>query len=142
MTKSFLNDLPCWMEHMALDPDTGLDPEGRKLRAADGSPPCSDALLALRPDNSLPHSDEPRIWILLDSAGFRAFNSWECMHACTARLPDCSCLVPVPRHDQSSEVTARLPRPCITPTKNQSSDPCPATWLSEKRTSVDDACIH
>ena len=36
MTRSFFNDVRCWMDHMRLDNDTGIDPPGIKLRAAEG----------------------------------------------------------------------------------------------------------
>jgi len=36
MVQSMLLDPQCWMDHIALDPDTGLDPPGRKLRPAQG----------------------------------------------------------------------------------------------------------
>lgn len=36
MMKTFLNDKDCWQRHMALDPVTGLDPKGVKIRAATG----------------------------------------------------------------------------------------------------------
>lgn len=34
--RSFLSDRDCWKEHMQLDPETGLDPPGIRLRAASG----------------------------------------------------------------------------------------------------------
>ena len=34
--RSFLQDRDCWKEHMALDPLTGVDPPGIRLRAATG----------------------------------------------------------------------------------------------------------
>ncbi|KAJ3108074.1 hypothetical protein HDU97_002309 [Phlyctochytrium planicorne] len=34
--RAVLLDKQCWMEHMMLDPETGLDPPGFKLRAAQG----------------------------------------------------------------------------------------------------------
>ncbi|KAK9918842.1 hypothetical protein WJX75_007445 [Coccomyxa subellipsoidea] len=36
MTQSFMGDKACWLEHMALDNNTGLDPEGVRLRASEG----------------------------------------------------------------------------------------------------------
>lgn len=36
MLRIMLVDKYCWMKHMRLDPDTGLDPPGIKLRAAQG----------------------------------------------------------------------------------------------------------
>ncbi|RKP07295.1 Lecithin:cholesterol/phospholipid:diacylglycerol acyltransferase [Thamnocephalis sphaerospora] len=36
MFRAVLLDKDCWTEHMRLDPDTGLDPPGVKLRAAQG----------------------------------------------------------------------------------------------------------
>ncbi|EIE21902.1 Lecithin:cholesterol acyltransferase [Coccomyxa subellipsoidea C-169] len=36
MTQSFMGDKACWLEHMALDNTTGLDPEGVRLRASEG----------------------------------------------------------------------------------------------------------
>lgn len=36
MTQSFMGDKACWLEHMALNSTTGLDPEGVKLRASEG----------------------------------------------------------------------------------------------------------
>lgn len=36
MGKTALQDLDCWLQHMALDPKTGGDPEGIKLRACEG----------------------------------------------------------------------------------------------------------
>lgn len=35
MTQSFMGDKACWLEHMALDNSTGLDPEGVRLRASE-----------------------------------------------------------------------------------------------------------
>ena len=34
--QAFMNSPKCWLEHMALDPFTGLDPDGIRLRAAEG----------------------------------------------------------------------------------------------------------
>lgn len=34
--RSFLSDRDCWSEHMALDPFTGMDPDGIRLRASEG----------------------------------------------------------------------------------------------------------
>jgi hypothetical protein len=36
MAQWLLTDVNCWLEHLALDPDTGLDPPGIKLRAVTG----------------------------------------------------------------------------------------------------------
>ncbi|OUM67458.1 hypothetical protein PIROE2DRAFT_40017 [Piromyces sp. E2] len=36
MPKAILLDRKCWLEHMMLDPETGLDPPGYKLRASPG----------------------------------------------------------------------------------------------------------
>jgi len=36
MARAFFSNTRCWMEHMRLDPLTGLDPEGIKLRAVRG----------------------------------------------------------------------------------------------------------
>jgi len=36
MVRAILADPYCWMDHVALDPETGLDPPGVKLRAATG----------------------------------------------------------------------------------------------------------
>ncbi|ORX79498.1 LACT-domain-containing protein [Anaeromyces robustus] len=36
MPKAILLDRKCWLEHMMLDPTTGLDPPGYKLRASPG----------------------------------------------------------------------------------------------------------
>mmetsp|Transcript_63462 Transcript_63462/g.138216 ORF Transcript_63462/g.138216 Transcript_63462/m.138216 type:complete len:635 (+) Transcript_63462:82-1986(+) len=36
MVEAILQNLTCWMEHLALDPVTGLDPEGIRLRVAKG----------------------------------------------------------------------------------------------------------
>lgn len=36
MVHTLLGDVRCWVEHMSLDPTTGLDPPGIKLRAAAG----------------------------------------------------------------------------------------------------------
>ena len=36
MGKTALRNLDCWLEHMRLDPVTGSDPEGIKLRACEG----------------------------------------------------------------------------------------------------------
>ncbi|GFR45802.1 hypothetical protein Agub_g7258, partial [Astrephomene gubernaculifera] len=36
MVQAFLSDPGCWFRHMELDPATGLDPEGIKVRAAVG----------------------------------------------------------------------------------------------------------
>ncbi|EPY54035.1 phospholipid-diacylglycerol acyltransferase Plh1 [Schizosaccharomyces cryophilus OY26] len=36
MLKAMLLDKQCWLEHLMLDPKTGLDPPGIKLRAAQG----------------------------------------------------------------------------------------------------------
>ena len=36
MTRTFMADKACWLEHMALNASTGLDPEGVKLRASEG----------------------------------------------------------------------------------------------------------
>jgi hypothetical protein len=36
MTQSFMGDKACWLEHMALNSTTGLDPDGVKLRASEG----------------------------------------------------------------------------------------------------------
>jgi len=36
MPKAILLDRKCWLEHMMLDPKTGLDPPGYKLRASPG----------------------------------------------------------------------------------------------------------
>jgi len=36
MARAFFANMRCWMEHMRLDPNTGLDPEGIKLRAVRG----------------------------------------------------------------------------------------------------------
>ncbi|KAK7207484.1 Phospholipid:diacylglycerol acyltransferase [Myxozyma melibiosi] len=36
MLRSMLLDKNCWLKHITLDPHTGLDPEGYKIRAADG----------------------------------------------------------------------------------------------------------
>ena len=34
--RSFLMETECWLEHMSLDPITGGDPEGIRLRASSG----------------------------------------------------------------------------------------------------------
>lgn len=36
MARTFMLDRDCWIKHMGLDPFTGLDPEGIRLRAATG----------------------------------------------------------------------------------------------------------
>lgn len=36
MFKAVLLDKECWISNMRLDSDTGLDPEGIRLRAAQG----------------------------------------------------------------------------------------------------------
>ncbi|KAL6754080.1 Lecithin:cholesterol acyltransferase-domain-containing protein [Haematococcus lacustris] len=36
MMQTFLRDSSCWFDHMALDPSSGLDPPGVKIRAAQG----------------------------------------------------------------------------------------------------------
>ncbi len=36
MAQAFLLDKDCWFAHMALDPATGLDPPGVKIRASGG----------------------------------------------------------------------------------------------------------
>jgi phospholipid:diacylglycerol acyltransferase len=36
MLQALLSDRMCWLRHMELDPATGLDPPGRKLRAPSG----------------------------------------------------------------------------------------------------------
>ncbi len=36
MLESYLRDQDCFFKHLSLDPETGLDPEGIKLRAAQG----------------------------------------------------------------------------------------------------------
>jgi phospholipid:diacylglycerol acyltransferase len=36
MARTFFSDRECWRKHLALDPKTGLDPEGIRLRAAQG----------------------------------------------------------------------------------------------------------
>lgn len=36
MARTFFSDRECWRRHLALDPKTGLDPEGVRLRAAQG----------------------------------------------------------------------------------------------------------
>jgi phospholipid:diacylglycerol acyltransferase len=36
MARAYFTDRACWMAHMRLDPDTGLDPVGIKLRAVTG----------------------------------------------------------------------------------------------------------
>jgi hypothetical protein len=36
MAQAFLLDKDCWFSHMALDPATGLDPPGVKIRASGG----------------------------------------------------------------------------------------------------------
>ena len=36
MAKAYFTDRQCWMQHMRLDPKTGLDPSGIKLRAVTG----------------------------------------------------------------------------------------------------------
>lgn len=36
MARMVLGNLSCWLDHLSLDPKTGLDPEGAKVRAADG----------------------------------------------------------------------------------------------------------
>lgn len=36
MLRAMLLDKPCWLKHLTLDPVTGLDPEGFKMRAAQG----------------------------------------------------------------------------------------------------------
>ncbi|OZJ01602.1 hypothetical protein BZG36_05278 [Bifiguratus adelaidae] len=36
MFRAVLLDKECWTSHMSLDPHTGLDPEGKKIRAAQG----------------------------------------------------------------------------------------------------------
>ena len=36
MARSFFSDRECWRKHLALSPKTGLDPEGIRLRAAQG----------------------------------------------------------------------------------------------------------
>ena len=36
MARTFFSDRECWRKHLALDPRTGLDPEGIRLRAAQG----------------------------------------------------------------------------------------------------------
>ena len=34
--RALFSDRHCWREHVALDPRTGMDPEGVRLRAAEG----------------------------------------------------------------------------------------------------------
>lgn len=36
MARSFFSDRECWRKHLALSPKTGLDPDGIRLRAAQG----------------------------------------------------------------------------------------------------------
>lgn len=36
MFKAVLLDKDCWISNLRLDPETGLDPEGVRLRAAQG----------------------------------------------------------------------------------------------------------
>lgn len=36
MAKTMFANVGCWLKHMALDPETGLDPQGINLRAATG----------------------------------------------------------------------------------------------------------
>ena len=36
MIHQLLLSTDCWLQHLALDPDTGLDPDGVKLRPASG----------------------------------------------------------------------------------------------------------
>ncbi|KAF5843873.1 Lecithin:cholesterol acyltransferase-domain-containing protein, partial [Dunaliella salina] len=36
MMQTYLKNSACWFEHMSLDPETGLDPEGVKIRAVQG----------------------------------------------------------------------------------------------------------
>lgn len=36
MVRSVLLDKECWTDHIMLDPKTGLDPDGYKIRAVHG----------------------------------------------------------------------------------------------------------
>lgn len=45
MIQTFLLDAACWFEHMALDPITGMDPQGIKIRSALGLEVCSESRL-------------------------------------------------------------------------------------------------
>ena len=75
-TQTYLLDSACWFEHMSLDEQTGLDPEGIKIRAAQGlesvdffiqvSPPAHCVLL-LKPvpygkPELVPHALHAFVW--------------------------------------------------------------------------------
>ena len=47
MVKMIARSLDCWMQHMSLDPHTGLDPEGIRVRAAEGLGAAGEQELAL-----------------------------------------------------------------------------------------------
>ena len=48
MFRAVLLDKHCWTLHMQLDPETGLDPPGVKLRAAQGKLTLDEGLLVRR----------------------------------------------------------------------------------------------